>query len=292
MKEPRDVRDAPHRPDTGLDPVPGSLPVAAETPVLEPVESLTVVQERWSGEGITLFAAALITTSAATFIGLQAFGLLRTPGAVWGAAGLFGIGAAAAARVLRRRLLRQRQALTVDAEGIALWQSHPIVPEHEWTRIPWTDIVIYHTSVRPGEVRMMVVSRERRFIDYREAPASPEAVELARRLAEQAERHPRAPEAPREALEPRGDPVFGVRTLGYAAVGGALVWAGVAAQGRLRVPPALQLPMLLGAVALVAGVRLWLHLDDSDLAHADRNSRTWKARLRTRLRALLAMRHV
>jgi hypothetical protein len=180
----------------------------------------------------------------------------------------------------------------VDAEGISLWQSHPANPEREWTRIPWTDIVVYRTSVRPGEVRMIVVSRERWFIDYREAPPSPEALELARRLAEQAELHPRAPEAPRETLEPRGDPVFGLRTLGYAAAGGALVWAGVAAQGRLPVPPALQLPVLLGAVALVGGVRLWVHLDDSDLAHADRNSRTWKARLRTRLRALLGMRHV
>jgi hypothetical protein len=83
-----------------------------------------------------------------------------------------------------------------------------------------------------------------------------------------------------------------LRPLAYAAGGGALVWAGAATQGRLQLPAALQLPVLFGAMSLYLGARLWLQLDDSDLAHADRGSRTWKAHARNRLRAWLGIRHV
>lgn len=285
MREPRQGLDA--RAAANLDPPPAAVPA----PVAN-VEPMTVVQEGWSGEGVFFFLAGLGGAAVTVWLGMDLAGLIRTPAEAARALGLIGMGGVAAFFPLRRRLLRYRHEFRLDAEGVSLWQSDPAQPEREWTRIPWTDILVFATDIGPNVVRMAVVCSDRRYIELTEKPPRPGTVEFVHRFQQEAERHPRVAEAPPEIHEPRGDPVLGLRTLAYAAGGGVLVWAGVAMQGRLRVPPALQLPVLFGAMLLYLGVRLWLQLDDSDIAHADRGSRTWKARARNRLRAWLGIRHI
>jgi hypothetical protein len=275
-----------------LDPPPAAVPAAvAKAEAEAEAEPLTVVQEGWSGEGITFFVLALGMTSAAAYIGLQAFGL-RTPGAVWGALGCIGLGGAAAAKLLLRPMLRWRREITMDAEGLSIWESHPDFPEREWTRIAWTDIHVFNASVRPAVASLIAVSGARRVVQVKESPPRPEMAELIRRFEAQANRYPRVPEPPRPPAERRGDPLLGLRTLGYAAAGGGLIWVGIAMQGRLRLPAALQVPVLLGAGALYFGVRLLLRLHDPATAEVDRDSRRWTARARNRLRAWFGIRHL
>ena len=45
-------------------------------------------------------------------------------------------------------------------------------------------------------------------------------------------------------------------------------------------------------VMLFAGLQLWMELDSSDIAYADRGARTGWRRTRNRLRRLLGIRHV
>jgi hypothetical protein len=295
VTEPREVLDARRgvgdaldaRAAAGLDPPPSAVPA----PIAD-IEPMMVVQEGWSGQGIFFFLAGLGGAAVAVWLGMDLAGLIRTPAEAARTLGLIGLGGIAAFFPLRRRLLRYRHEFRLDAKGVSLWLSDPALPEREWTRIPWTDILVFATDVGPNVVRLSVVRSDRRYIELTEAPPRPATMAFVRRFQQEAERHPRAPEVSPEMDGPRGDPVFGLRTLAYAAVGGALVWVGNAMQGRLRVPATLQLPILFGAMSLYLGVRLWLQLDDSDIAHTDRGSRTWMGRIRNRLRALFGIRHV
>lgn len=295
MRETRDTLDAPRSAAAELHPpaYPGvNLPAASpeERAAIEPLtESVMLVQEGWSGEAIFFLLASLAAAAVAVFVVTDAVGMMPTPGAAAWTLGLTAAGCLVAAPLIRRRL-RYRHEFTLSPEGISVWRSNPAQPEDEWMLIPWTDIVDGSVVVDRSRARMVVVSGLRRLMALQEQPARPETVAFMRRFEQEARRHPRVEPIPDPG--PVGAPFFSVRTLGY--VGATVALGGAAAVGgrSLDEAPGLYMTMAVLSGLLMIGVKVWLQLDDSDIARSDRRGRGRKARIRNRLRRLLGIRHV
>lgn len=272
-------------------PAPAAPPaVPEEPPSAEPsAETLTVVSEGTDGGAVAGLVAGVAVTAVAIFIVAESLGLIRSAEDVFWTLGLTGVASAALA-FLTRRLLRYRHELTVGPEGISLWRSNPDAPENGWTRIPWTDIAHFHARAEDSRALLNVISGDRRYLHFLETPPRPEALELVRRFQQEAARHPRSELLP--ADERGGDPIITVRSLPYAGITALLVGGSFFRPRWLHVSFAAYLAMAAASALLFAGVRLWIRLDDSDVAYADRAGRSRAARFRQRLRRWFGIRHV
>lgn len=272
-----------------LDPAPGTLPATAETSL----EPMTVVREGWRGDRVPEFAMVLAGIAIVAGAVASGLGWMETPGeSARSMAGMAVLCAAAGVRL--RGMLRWRHEYVLDTDCIALWRSDSRAAESEWSRIAWSDVTDRGATLEGSLAALSVMSRDRRWIVLEEDPAPPRTVEFIRRFMAEAERHPRAetlPPLPVD-LEPRGEPLVSVPGLLRLASLMVCTYLSLTIARTRGVSPG---PTFAGLVLLVlclGGLRLWMELESSDIAYADRDARGWWRRMRNRLRDLFGIRHV
>jgi hypothetical protein len=270
-----------------LDPAPGEVPA--------PLAPMTVVLRGWNAWRVIKFVAALLY--AGYLMVTNAWGL---PLALGGTAARIAVGFAGCgmlAGVLLLPWLRYRHELTIDANGITQWHSDARAHDNEWTRIGWNEIAEWSAWTNERVATFLVVAGDGRAVGLTQRTPGEGTLELIRRLTDEVDRHPRVPRIP----DPPPRPVEheSAKKMGCAdrmvLLFVSFVVLGLA-NGYLVAALGLKLaPVWVMAAAIAVpylAYRLWMQLDDSDRAYADRGGRTFRRRTRNRLRRLFGLRHV
>lgn len=270
-------------------------PGAASRPVPAPLEPMTVALTGWNGWRVLKFTLALLAAACGTLRVAPALGWTQADGGiVFLGAGFAGCGVVAA--VLSLPWLRYRHEYVLDAHGITQWQSDARAYENEWTRIGWDEIAEWSAWVNERMATFLVVAGDGRFLGLTQRRPGVGTLELIRRLADEVDRHPRLPKLPYPAAHsaaadrPRRSWTERVVLLMLSVVVLGVANGSLLAVLGLKLAP---VSVMVAALAvLYLAYRLWMQLDDSDLAWADRGGRTFRRRTRNRLRRLLGLRHV